>query len=71
METRCKNHATFRYTWPGKDESFACLEHAAQLQKIASILGMYLQIIPIVQYEGEIFCTQIVSDKNALEQVDD
>ncbi|MEE9610373.1 MAG: hypothetical protein V3W19_03935 [Desulfatiglandales bacterium] len=48
---QCQNKATFRYTWPGKDESFICDEHEEQLRRIADAMGFHCQTIPIVGYE--------------------
>jgi hypothetical protein len=44
---RCQGPALFRYTWPGRDEAFACLEHAAQLLGVAEAIGMHLQLTPL------------------------
>ncbi len=43
----CQNHAAFRFTWPGKDESVACVDHARQLASVANAIGLHLQLIPI------------------------
>lgn len=43
----CGAPAHVRYTWPGKDESYACLIHASGIFKIADAMGLYLQFIPI------------------------
>ena len=43
----CPNPPLVRYTWPGRDEVGACLEHAAKAQEVAMALGMYLQMIPL------------------------
>lgn len=48
MEQECQNPCLFRYTWPGRDESFVCLEHAQKLLNVAGAIGMHLQLI---QYE--------------------
>jgi hypothetical protein len=61
---RCDAPAFVRYTWPGRDESFACATHALQIQGIAHALGLYLQIIPLTfeeMLENKI-CSQIISD---------
>jgi hypothetical protein len=48
MSTKaCGGHAAFRYTWPGKAETFACIDHAMQVAGIASAMGLPLQLIPI------------------------
>ena len=46
-QTTCQNFATFRYTWPGKDEAFCCTMHANGIQAVANAIGMYQQMIPI------------------------
>lgn len=61
-KTTCTNDAVFRYTWPGKDESFICLEHSIQLRGIANALGLYLQLIPIPP--GLEKCHQIIEKKS-------
>lgn len=45
--TKCQEQAIFRYTWPGRDECYACLTHANQLQGVANAMGFYLQLIPL------------------------
>lgn len=47
----CKLTAAFRYTWPGRDESFVCVRHAGQLSGVAAALGMYLQLVPLTPEE--------------------
>ena len=42
-EKQCENPCMFRYTWPGKDESYICLEHAQQLTNVANAIGLHLQ----------------------------
>ncbi len=44
---KCNEIAVFRYTWPGRDESYVCMEHAKKLKSVAEALGFYLQLIPI------------------------
>ena len=44
---KCDQPAIFRYTWPGKDESFTCLEHALKLKGVADVIGLHLQLIPV------------------------
>lgn len=56
-ETTCPNEAAFRYTWPGRDESFICAEHASWLRKLAAAMGAYVQTIPIQADQG-ITCDQ-------------
>lgn len=45
---KCDEYAAYRYTWAGQDESFACESHAARLQKVASVMGYYVQLIPLL-----------------------
>jgi hypothetical protein len=42
----CVFPATVRYTWPGRDEAFACLPHALQL-----LIGLHLQMIRLTPEE--------------------
>lgn len=42
-KTYCSNPVIYRYTWPGKDEVYACAIHAVQLNSLAQILGLHLQ----------------------------
>lgn len=46
-QNKCEGPALFRYTWPGKDESFVCLEHAPQLRGLANTMGFHLQLVPL------------------------
>jgi hypothetical protein len=64
----CGEIAAMRFTWPGSDESFCCIEHAMQLQKVAKAMGLHLQMIPVsYQATGHmptfIACRQKVSPK--------
>lgn len=43
----CKNEASYRYTWPGKDESVICEAHVGKLRSVAAAMGMYLQVLPL------------------------
>jgi len=43
----CPAPASFRYTWPGRDEAVACVVHANALLKIANAMGMHLRVIPL------------------------
>ncbi len=44
---RCQNIAVVRYTWPGENERYACIDHAAQVKGVADAMGFPLQFIPI------------------------
>lgn len=46
-QDKCGNDATFRFTWPGKDEAGICGEHAPKLLNIADAIGLYVQLIPL------------------------
>jgi len=56
----CQNQAEYRYTWPGKDESLICEDHAISLKDVANALGVYLQIIPLSEKDLEmnLICMQ-------------
>jgi len=43
---KCQNVARYRFTWPGRDESFICDEHVEKLIAVAQAMGFHLQIIP-------------------------
>jgi hypothetical protein len=58
---QCTQIPIYRYTWPGRDESYICAEHAPKLDAIAGALGMYLQLIPLTDEEQlKYSCTQQV-----------
>lgn len=56
----CGALACFRYTWPGRDEAFVCLEHAVGLANVARAIGLHLQLIPInpMDYDPPATCNQ-------------
>ena len=56
----CNNKAIYRYTWPGRDESFICERHVSWLKKVANAMGFSLQVIPLTeeQLEGGVPCNQ-------------
>ena len=58
---KCSNDAAFRYTWPGRDESYVCQQHADKLQMVANAIGLYVQLIPVPY--GQAKCMQEVSEK--------
>jgi hypothetical protein len=60
-EQTCQEPALFRYTWPGRDESYVCLTHAQGLINIAQAMGFHLQLIILSNEEMlEKHCSQIV-----------
>tara|TARA_R110000744_G_scaffold3823_3_gene14132 strand:+ start:597 stop:794 length:198 start_codon:yes stop_codon:yes gene_type:complete len=51
-EERCSQEgcgfpADTRYTWPGRDETFACIHHAETVANVAAAIGLHLQIHPL------------------------
>jgi len=48
----CELEGKFEFTWPGKDKAFICEEHVDKLQSVANAMGMYLQVIPVVNMDG-------------------
>lgn len=62
--SKCQNVAAFRYTWPGRDESVICVQHASYLQKVANAIGLHVQLIPIVHNANDpiLNCQQEVSN---------
>jgi hypothetical protein len=39
----CRAYAAYRYTWPGKPESFICESHKLNAERIAAAIGMPLE----------------------------
>lgn len=46
-EKRCGMYAAVRYTWPGKEESFACPIHAQGIANVSAAIGLPLSMPPI------------------------
>lgn len=44
----CDQPGLYRFTWPGRDESFICEIHVHKLRGTAEALGLPLQIISIL-----------------------
>ena len=62
MNTKqCEAHAAYRYTWPGRDESFICEEHSQKLRAVANAMGLHLQMVPLRAGHDAEQCTQQVS----------
>lgn len=57
---QCEAAAAYRYTWPGRDESFICETHSEKLRMVANAMGLPLQIIPLDSDATE-QCSQQVS----------
>src|SRR5687768_398867 len=47
----CEAPAAYRYTWPGRDESFICEGCAPQLKRVADAMGLHVQLIRIIPEE--------------------
>lgn len=45
----CSKEAAFRFTWPGSNESFICLQHADKLKNVARAMGVHVQLIALTQ----------------------
>lgn len=58
--TICGKDAAYRYTWPGRDESFICGEHSRKLREVADAMGLPLQLIPVLPEQAP-GCQQRVS----------
>lgn len=57
----CSKQAVVRYTWPGRDEMYSCLDHAEQVKGIASAIGMHLQFIPLAgDDQMKVKCSQVM-----------
>jgi len=63
-EKRCGAPALFRYTWPGRDEMFACVEHAGGIRRVAEAMGLHLQLVLLVpqQLDTVPLCSSIVKE---------
>ena len=48
-QDKCDRFAAYRFTWPGKDESFICEGHVTKLLSVADAMGLYVQVIPLVR----------------------
>lgn len=46
-QQNCEAPAVWRYTWPGKDEGYACAVHGPQLEGLATTMGFHLQLLPL------------------------
>ena len=57
----CGKDAVYRYTWPGRDESFICEGHSSKLKSVARAIGLHLQLIPIDPQSTMMPCMQKVN----------
>ncbi len=46
-QEKCENDAAFKYTWPGKDESYSCFECSLKVAGLAQVMGLHLQVRPM------------------------
>lgn len=46
-QSGCGAAASFRYTWPGRNEAGICEAHAEKVRGIAVAMGLYVQLIPL------------------------
>jgi len=60
MKNQCPNPGSYKYTWPGRNESYICELHVSQLRNIASAIGLYIQVRPVPEQE-QWQCDQIIS----------
>jgi hypothetical protein len=60
--TTCGEQVSYRYTWPGRDESYICAAHATKLRAVSEAMGLHLQLIPFdpSMTEERPICPQIV-----------
>jgi len=60
---QCEEVPVVRYTWPGRDESYACIKHGLQIKGLAEALGFPLQLIPLsADKQAELACSQLVKE---------
>jgi len=45
----CGNPVAYRFTWPGRDSSAICEQHVNWLRQVSDAMGLYLQVIPLVE----------------------
>lgn len=62
-EKKCEEKATYRYTWPGKDEAVVCVRHAREIKGVAEAMGMHLQghLLSDQDLEMDLSCSSFVS----------
>lgn len=53
-QTGCDKPCIARFTWPGRDEAFACVSHALKLKSVAEAMGLHLQLLPLVAVQAAI-----------------
>jgi len=48
---QCPCLASYRFTWPGRNESFICSNCVDLLRNVSAAMGLPLQIIPLYNDE--------------------
>lgn len=46
-QQKCDRPASFRFTWPGRDEATICDQCVHKLIGVANAMGLPLQVIPL------------------------
>ena len=67
---KCTAAASYRFTWPGRDESYVCERHARQLRAIAAAMGLPLQLAPLYLLEYPFSPAQLRRLADALGELD-
>lgn len=44
---KCGHTAALRYTWPGRDEAYACNCCAVRIKRVADAMGFHLQLCAV------------------------
>ena len=59
----CGQPAAYRFTWPGRTESFICEAHSIQLRGVAQAMGLSLQLlrVPVTGTSDDETCKQKVT----------
>ena len=53
----CDNPASYKFIWPGNNESVICKDHVGKLLSVADALGFHLQIIPLTEEDLKVTLT--------------
>ena len=68
---QCDEPPLYRYTWPGREEAYACWKHARAIKGIADALGFNLQFVPLTPEEAMLGnCSQEEQAGNQSRRVD-
>jgi hypothetical protein len=64
-DTRCKEPAKYRYTWPGQPEAQVCERHARQLNIVAAVRRFDLHMTLLTEEElTTAHCSQWEREEN-------